>query len=140
MCSAFDLHQHDHIRVPTTYVDPRGRPVDHELLGRLVSALLDDCDLCSELMLVLLAEDAVSTARLIELAYLSGRRHDADPLADDSSTRPLLSPRLLAVFVAGVTQGSAALLTECERMSPSHRQTIAGDAAAVMIHQLTTGL
>jgi hypothetical protein len=53
-------------------------------------------------MLVLLAEDAVSTARLIELAYLSGRRYDEDPLADDSSTRPLLSPRLLAVFVAGV--------------------------------------
>jgi hypothetical protein len=125
--------------VPKTYVDPQGRPVDRELLGRLVRALMDGCELCSELLLVLLAEDAVSTSRLIELAYLSGRRHDKDPLADDSSTRPLLSQRLLAVFVVGATHGSAALLAECERMSSPCRQAIAGDAAAVMLHQLSAG-
>jgi hypothetical protein len=59
--------------VPKAFQDPVGRAVDHGLLGRFLGAAFDGCDSCADTLLVLLGEDAVTTARLVELSVLSAR-------------------------------------------------------------------
>lgn len=48
-----------------------GRPVDHRLLGRFVGASYDGCVACQRPLLASIVQDAVTSARLIELACVA---------------------------------------------------------------------
>jgi hypothetical protein len=139
-----DPHRHDRVRVPAGYADPAGRPVDHLLLARLLGARLDGCRLCTELLLTLLAEDALTTARLVELCCISSREHAgglAVQLTDtDTDTAGDGSAQFLELAAAGFVGGSAALRRHCERMNATDRRSAAASAMSVLIHQLSIGL
>jgi hypothetical protein len=137
-----DPHRHDRVPVPAHYVDPSGRPVDHHLLARFFGALLDGCGMCAEVLLVLLAEDAVTTARLVELCCISSR-NCADgrggQLADTDAAGTVSAP-FMELAAAGFVGGSVALARCCERMSSAERRSAAASAMTVLIHQLSIDL
>jgi hypothetical protein len=139
---ATDPHRHDRVRVPAHYVDPSGRPVDHLLLARVFGAVLDGCGMCAELSLVLLAEDALTTARLVELCCISSRERESSLAAQlaDTDAAGTASAQFLELAAAGFVSGSAALTQRCQRMSATERRSAAASAMTVLIHQLSLGL
>ncbi|HEY1971773.1 MAG TPA: hypothetical protein VGH89_27705 [Pseudonocardia sp.] len=114
--------------------------MDHQLLARLLGAMLDGCGLCAELLLVMLAEDALTTARLVELCCMSAREQGG---INGRSAHPNTSATPSAWFrelaEAGVARGSAVLSRRCQQMTPDQRREVASDDMTVLIHQLSPG-
>jgi hypothetical protein len=142
-----DSHRHDRVVIPAYYADPAGRPVDHQLLARLLGAMLDRCGLCTELLLLLLAEDSLTTARLVELCCIgareqtdiSARCHTPDT-SDVSAMAVMLPAQFWELAQTGLASGSGALSRRCQRMSAEQRREAARYAMAVLIQQLVTEL
>jgi hypothetical protein len=135
-------HRHVEIDIPADYVDPAGRPVDHCLLGQFVSAVFDGCGSCGEALLVLLSEDLVTTARLVELACISTR--DVIGGLPDNLTDTRAPSAIAADFRAlahtGLDGGNVAMFEQCARMNLPQRCAAAASAAALLISQLSLGL
>ena len=135
-------HRHIEIEIPAHYVDPAGRPVDHGLLGQFVGAVLDDCGSCGEALLVLLVEDPVTTARLVELACISARIviGGLPESLTDTDTPSAVAAEFRALAHIGVDGGNAAMFEHCAQMSLAQRRAAAASAAVLLVGQLSRGL
>jgi hypothetical protein len=138
-----DAHRHDRVALPAQCADPAGRPVDHQLLAQLLGAILDECGLCTELLLVMLAEDALTTARLVELCCISAREqhdttspHTAPDIFGDTTPLPAQITQFLELTQAGLSSGSAALERRCREITPNQRRAVASYAMTVLVDQL----
>jgi hypothetical protein len=102
--------------------------------------MLDGCSLCAELLLVMLAVDSLTTARLVDLCCISARGQGGIiSWHADSDTSADPSVQFWELAEAGVTSGSAALSWRCQQMTPDQRREVASCAMAVLIQQLTPG-
>src|SRR5918998_223019 len=132
-------HEHAPFEVSAHPADGSGRPVDRELLGRFIGAGFDGCARCRNALLALMAEDAATTVRLVELACVAIHHAFAGlPLSVVDSQAP--GPGAAAfrcVVHAGLGGAHAAMLRECDRMTPGQRRAAAETAADLLIGELT---
>lgn len=133
------------LRVPAAYVDPAGRPVDYRLLTQFLGAVLDDCGTCAGALLALLAEDAVTVARLVELACISIREHfgGLPETLINTELPSALSVEFRALAHAGTDgtdHANSALFDRCARMSPTGRHAAATSATNLFIGHLAADI
>lgn len=119
-----DPHAHAGFEIPGDYQDPGGRPVDHDMLGRLVGAAFDGCTSCQDPLLTLLVEDPATTARLVELtcvlthSLLGGLPESmTDPDVPGQST-----PEFRRLAAASLDGANDAMRQVCAAMTPTERR------------------
>lgn len=120
--------------IPPGFTDPDGRPVNHDLLGRLMGAAFDGCRACQEPLLVALVEDWGTAARMVELACVAVAAQFGgipsvmtDPDADGPTS---LEFRQLAA--AGTDGRNEAMWRACEVMTPKQRRAAVDTAVDIM--------
>lgn len=116
-------HSHSGFEIAETYRDPYGRPVDHVLLGRLIGAVRDDCVACRAELLGRLVDDAVTTARLTELACaaINVTLGGVPPVLTEEKAHSLVGAEFRRLARNGVAAGSVAMFAACAQMSASER-------------------
>lgn len=121
--------------------DPNGRPVNGELLGQFLGAGFDNCTSCQDPLLTLMADDAPTIARLVEVACMAAHStlgglpaSMTDPDVPGIST---LEFRRLAA--AGLDGNSDAMFELCAQMTPTERRAAANTAADTLIGYLFAG-
>jgi hypothetical protein len=121
--------------------DPLGRPVDQGLLDRFVGAAFDGCTPCQESLLDRMVTDAVTTARLVELACVAV--HQALGGLPASLTDELIageaSPQFRRLARAGLDSRNDAMFRTCQRMTGAQRRAAANSAADLLIGILAGG-
>jgi hypothetical protein len=129
-------HVHAAFEVPA---DPFGPRIDGELLGRFIGAGFDGCTGCRNALLPLLADDPATTVRLVEMACVAIHHAFAGlPLSVVDAQAPGAEAAAFRCLVhAGTDAAHAAMLGECERMTPDQRRAAATTAADLLIGQLT---
>jgi hypothetical protein len=134
-------HQHAGFEMPAGYVDPEGRPVDHELLGRFVGAAFDGCASCQDAVLARMVQDAVTTARLVELACVATTAVlgglPASLIRDDAPG--LAGPEFRRLARAGLDGANDELFRLCGEMTAAERRAAADSAADLLVGLLATG-
>lgn len=134
-------HQHADFEIPDTAADPAGRPVDHDLLGRLVGAAFDGCTSCQDAHLTLAVEDAATTARLVELACVATQAAFGGlpaSMTNDTAPGPS-SPEFRRLARAGLDGANDAMWTACAAMNPTQRRAAANTALDTLIGHLSVG-
>lgn len=131
-----DAHSHPGFEVPDS--DSAGRPVDHALLGKFVGAAFDGCTSCQDTLLTLMVEDAVTTARLVELACVSTQSLLGGlpaNMTDEDAPGPA-APEFRRLARAGVDGANTAMFDDCAGMTSTERRAAANTAADILIGQL----
>jgi hypothetical protein len=134
-------HQHAGFELPAGYVDPEARPVDHELLGRLVGAAFDGCGPCQDALLDRMAQDPVTTARLVELACVAtqGALGGLPASLTHDDVPGLAGPEFRRLARAGLDGANAELFRACEQLTAAERRAAADSAADLLVGLLATG-
>jgi hypothetical protein len=137
------MPEHDHagFEFPPGYADPLGRPVDYELLGRFVGAAFDGCAPCQDALLARMVQDAVTTARLVELACVAtqGALGGLPAGLTQDGVPGLAGPELRRLARAGLDGANDELFRVCEEMTAAQRRAAADSAADLLIGLLATG-
>jgi hypothetical protein len=115
-----------------------GRPVNHDLLGRFVSAAVDGCGPCQRTLLDEMVADPVTTVRLVELACVAVQDTMGGlPANLLHPGRPgLASPEFRHLARAGAGNTNQRMAEVCQRMSPAGRRAAAETAADLLIGNL----
>ncbi|WP_280462737.1 hypothetical protein [Nocardia carnea] len=131
-------HEHEGFEIPPGKLDGWG--VDTALLGQLIGAAYDECPSCQEALLTLLAENAPTTAQLVELACVAVRETlggipvDLVDTADADSPVPIGFRRLALSVVEHA--GPAALSAQCAGLPATERQATARTATALFVGEM----
>ena len=135
-----DAHAHEPFDVPAGFTDPLGRPVAHDLLGRVIAAAFDGCTSCQTPLLDRLTQDPVTTLRLVELACVA--THSALGGLPDSLLDPtvpgMASVEFRLLASSGVEGHNDAMLTTTTGMTPAQRRAAAETALDILIGHLAT--
>ncbi len=134
-------HDHEGFGAPPEFADPLGRPVNRDLLGRFIGAAFDGCKPCQEALAAEISEDAVTAARLVELACLAvDSTVGGVPSAMTSDDAPgLASPEFRKLARAGADGHNAAMFDECAAMTAAERRSAVETAADLLIGQMMIG-
>jgi hypothetical protein len=134
-------HQHAGFEMPAGYIDPEARPVDHELLGRFVGAAFDGCAPSQDALLARMAQDPVTTARLVELACVAtlGALGGLPASLTQDDVPGLAGPEFRRLARAGLDGANAELFRACEQMTAAERRAAADSAADLLVGLLATG-
>lgn len=129
--------EHDHSGFEET--DPDGRGVDTATVSGLVGAAFDGCDWCQARHLGVLAGDAVSTARLVELAcMLTVELVGGVPATMyDDDTPGVSSPAFRMLVRTGKDGANNAMYALAQRMPPERRREAAETALDTIVGHLT---
>lgn len=133
--------QHQHTGFESPVGDPLGRPIDQELLDRFVAAAFDGCTACQDALLARMVTDAVTTARLVELACVAIQQALGGLPASltDELIAGEVSPQFRRLARAGLDGRNDAMFRICERMTPQQRRAAADSAADLLIGILAGG-
>lgn len=131
-------HAHEGFEVPDDYTDPGGRNVDYELLGQLTGAAFDGCTTCQEPLITQLAEDANTSARLVELACISIHEMFGGLPASltEENVPGLASLEFRQLARAGLDGENEAMWRECAAMTPAQRREAVDSALDLMAGSL----
>jgi hypothetical protein len=137
---AGDPHAHDDFAVPADTPDPSGRPVDYPLLGKVVGAAMDGCASCQAGLLPLLGEDAVTTARLVEIAC--GVVHGTlgglpDMMLEPGDAPGQVAPEFRCLARAGLDGANDALYTTAGQLTPGQRGKAVSEALDLLVGHLS---
>ena len=116
---------------------PNG-PANEDLIRRFMGAAFDRCQSCQNTLMAELVADAVTAARLVELACIAIDSAvgglPATMTDDDAGGRTPRQFRILAR--AGAGGANAAMYNECSRMTTADRRIAAEWAADLLVAQL----
>ncbi|MEU5157774.1 MULTISPECIES: hypothetical protein [Actinomycetes] len=114
---------------------PGGWQADSKLFEELTGAAFEGCTTCQDVLLTLLVEDSVTTARLVEMACgaiidLEGElpASQVDPDAPGEASREF---RRLAR--AGLGTSTDGMYRECGQMTPAERRAAANTALDTLV-------
>ncbi|AYF78174.1 hypothetical protein D7D52_34965 [Nocardia yunnanensis] len=117
-----------------------GGGVDVVLLGQLVGAAFEECPSCQEALLTLVAEDAPTTAQLVELACVAVRETlrgylPADLVDTDETDSPVpIGFRRLAR--ASLDSDTATVNALCAGLAATERHAAARTATALFVGEM----
>lgn len=117
-------HNHDTLLIPPELEDPDGRPVDHELLGRLLGACFDTCTACADPLMDRCVADVATCARLVELACLSVAEviGGVPAILTNKDAPGPASPEFRELADAGAEGNNKAMWQLCGQMIPEQRR------------------
>ncbi|MCY0937547.1 hypothetical protein [Streptomyces sp. H34-S4] len=132
-----DSHAHGDFRVPddTTHPGSENRRIDNRLLGQIIGTAMDGCTSGQGPLLTLLAEDAATTAHVVELACIAVHQtYDGLPASmTEDDAGGTASPEFTRLARAGLDGANDTMFTQCERMTPTERRHAANTALAAFI-------
>lgn len=130
-----DEHDHYWREFAPPGPDPLGRPVDGTLLGQFIAAAMDSCATCQESLIALLAEDAATTARLVELACLA--MHSAlgglPPSAYDPEAPGMASVEFRELARLGMDGQNDRLVARCREQAGTQRRSAIDTASNILV-------
>lgn len=131
-------HAHADFALTDDETDPLGRPVDATLLDQYVAAAYDSCTSCQDALLTLLVDDAVTTARLVELACIAVHNAlDGLPASMTDENAPGLASREFRLLArAGLDGANTTMFDQCAHMSTPQRRDAANTATDLLIGHL----
>jgi hypothetical protein len=131
-------HEHAGFELPPGQLDPLGRPVNHDLLGRFTGAAFDGCAPCQDALMAQMIQDPATTTRLVELACVAtaGVLRGIPPSMTDPDAPGVASQEFRRLARAGA---DGAMLAACEGMTPEQRRAAASTAADILIGHLMLG-
>ncbi|MFE7193952.1 hypothetical protein [Kitasatospora sp. NPDC057541] len=114
---------------------PGGRQADSRLFAEVTGAAFEGCVSCQDMALTLLVEDAVTTARLVELACgaiieLVGNIPAA---LTDLEAPGVASPEFRRLTRAGLGATTDGMYRECELMTTAERRSAANTALDTLV-------
>ncbi|GAA2100412.1 hypothetical protein GCM10009801_72910 [Streptomyces albiaxialis] len=114
---------------------PGGWAPDSKLFEDVTGAAFEGCVSCQDAALTLLVEDAVTTARLVELAcgVIIGLEGDMPPSQVDPDAPGNSSPEFRRLARAGLGKTTDGMYHECEQMTPSERRAAANTALDTLV-------
>ncbi|KPI33699.1 hypothetical protein OV450_6407 [Actinobacteria bacterium OV450] len=132
-----DGHAHDdfYIADDTSHPGSEHRLIDNLLLGQVLGTAMDRCTDCRDPLLTLLAEDAATTGRLVELACIGVHQaYGGLPAAmTEDDAGGICSPEFTRLARASLTGVNQAMFTECERMTTGQRRQAANTALDTLV-------
>lgn len=131
-------HHHSAFMVPADYADLADRAVDHELLGRFVSAAVDSCTRCQDALMTLMIDDPATTACLVELTCVSTQDLLGGLptfLIQDHAPGPT-SPEFRQLARTRLSGATTTLLSACEHMTSDQRRYAAHTAVSLLVDNL----
>lgn len=138
-----ETHEHTLFEVPEDFADPLGRTgIDYPAMGRLMSAAFDGCTTCQEAMLSPMAEDAKTTARVIEFVcgMIAGIFGGLPVNLHRDHPGALASPQFRTLARAGMDGHSERMFAACAEMDPNDRRAALNTALDLFVGYSAVGL
>ncbi|PJN36701.1 hypothetical protein CG747_32815 [Streptomyces sp. CB02959] len=114
---------------------PGGWQADSKLFEDLTGAAFEGCMSCQDVLLTLLVEDAVTTARLVELACgaIIDLEGDLPASQIDPDVPGKASPEFRRLARAGLGKSTDGMYRECGQMSSPERRAAANTALDTLV-------